>query len=141
MSRKYTKWSEELLTPVVANSRSIAEVLTKLGLKPTGGNYSNLKKNILKFGLDTSHFTGQAWCKGIFKPLDSLKGREAIKKNILRDFGAKCSVCGICDWNGKPLTLELDHINGDNLDNRRENLRILCPNCHSQTPTFRNQKR
>jgi len=54
----------------------------------------------------------------------------------------KCVECGIGnEYNGKPITLELDHINGDNLDNKLENLRILCPNCHSQTPTYKSKNR
>jgi 5-methylcytosine-specific restriction endonuclease McrA len=53
----------------------------------------------------------------------------------------KCLFCKTKEWLGKPLTLELDHVNGDNTDNRRENLRFLCPNCHSQTPTYRRKNR
>jgi len=52
----------------------------------------------------------------------------------------KCSICGINTWLNKPLTLQLDHINGDNRDNRIEILRLLCPNCHSQTDNFCGKK-
>jgi 5-methylcytosine-specific restriction endonuclease McrA len=48
----------------------------------------------------------------------------------------QCEACGISTWLGAPLTLALHHVNGDRLDNRLENLQLLCPNCHSQTPTF-----
>jgi 5-methylcytosine-specific restriction endonuclease McrA len=70
--------------------------------------------------------------------------RHQLKKRLLHlgllDY--KCVGCGNTgEWNGKILSLEIDHINGDNKDNRLENLRILCPNCHSQTPTFRNKNR
>lgn len=61
--------------------------------------------------------------------------RERIRKHHLIEY--KCAICGNTgEWNGKPLTLQIDHINGDHLDNRLENLRFLCPNCHSQTDTF-----
>jgi len=63
--------------------------------------------------------------------------REALKKRILHESDYKCECCGISDWQGKPITLEMDHVDGDPNNNRRENLRILCPNCHSQTHTFR----
>jgi Zn finger protein HypA/HybF involved in hydrogenase expression len=141
MKRKYTRWTKAKLAPVVAESTSIAQVLSKLGLLPAGGNYLNLKRNIILFELDTSHFTGQSWNKGRYTPLRDLKCKTAIKNHILRDAGYKCQECHISEWMGKRITLELDHINGNPLDNSRENLRILCPNCHSQTATFRNQKR
>lgn len=60
--------------------------------------------------------------------------RNLIIKNQLLDY--KCNACGIHEWNGQSLSLQLDHINGENNDHRLENLRFLCPNCHSQTPTF-----
>lgn len=62
------------------------------------------------------------------------------RRIILSEQGNKC-LCGLSEWQGYPIMLELDHINGKHSDNSRENLRILCPNCHSQTPTFRNRKR
>jgi len=141
MARKYTRWSKELLEPIVAECKSIAQVLVKLDLKPAGGNYANLKHNLHKYNIDTSHFTGQAWNRGKYQPLGELKGRMSIRSYMLREVNNTCEECGIMEWQGKPISLELDHISGDNTDNSRENLRILCPNCHSQTSTFRNRKR
>jgi len=67
----------------------------------------------------------------------STYSNEFIKPKFIEMTKYECSECGIVEWNGNPITLELDHINGDNRDNRVKNLRLLCPNCHSQTDTFR----
>lgn len=141
MRNKWVRHSKEVLEPIVKNSKSLAEVLEALGLCKAGGNYKNLKKNIQLFELDISHFSGQGWNKGNYKLLGQLKNHKAIKDAMVREFGYKCQICSIASWLDKPLVLELDHINGNSLDNSKDNLRILCPNCHSQTDTFRNRKR
>jgi len=62
--------------------------------------------------------------------------RYSMRNYIIRERGEKCEECGITDWNGKSLSFHIDHINGNRTDNRKENLKIMCPNCHSQTETF-----
>lgn len=70
-------------------------------------------------------------------PYESLSLAEQ-RDRIKQDQGGKCMWCGIPDiWNGKPLKFDLDHIDGDHTNNDRGNLRLLCPNCHSQTPTYK----
>lgn len=146
------KWTPEQLKDAVKNSRSIRQVITKLGLIPAGGNYEQVKKYIKTYTLDTSHFTGKIWNKGLrgigkpVRPLeeilvsDSLYQSHSLKKrlfsNKLRE--PRCEKCGWAERSvdGR-LPLELDHINGNKRDNRLENLRILCPNCHSLELTHR----
>lgn len=141
------------LANIVKESTSYRQVLQKLGLTMAGGNYKIIKKRISMQGLDTSHFTGQGWSKGktynIRKDikdvlcLGSTIQSYKLKRYLLKFnyFPSECSVCNLKDWLGVPIALELDHINGNNDDNRIENLRILCPNCHAQTPTYRGKNK
>lgn len=151
MSSKYT---EEQFIEAVKTSTSVRQVLSKIGVKEAGGNYKVARDKIKRLNLDTSHFTGMGWLKGqthkhTTKPIEyyltedsyhqsyKLKLRlisEGIKKH-------KCECCGIIQWRGQPTPIELDHINGNNRDNRLENLRLLCPNCHAQTDTYRGRNK
>lgn len=142
MARKYTKWSKEQLEPIVRESISYAECLRKMHLKDAGGNYSNLQRNIDKFNIDTSHMLGQAHNSGKeFKRFEDLIKPTTIKSRLIKELGHKCRRCNNTKWNDKNIPLELEHINGNNRDNSKENLSLLCPNCHAQTPTYRNRKR
>lgn len=77
--------------------------------------------------------------KGIVKDIE--KGDKSFSNQILKKYlllkDDSCSVCGITEWNNSRITLELDHINGDGTNNNMDNLRLLCPNCHSQTDTYK----
>jgi len=139
------------IADAVSTSRSLAQVLAKLGIRP-GGNQARLRERIGQMELDTSHFVGQGWRTGTRipsippKPLDELlvDGRcvsttASLRKRLISE-GLKAQRCESClrsIWNDRPISLELDHVNGRREDNRLENLRILCPNCHAQTDTYR----
>lgn len=149
MPRKL-KYTKEELEQAVKASRSIRQTALKLGLNPSGGGtYHTLRTKFKEWSIDTSHFEGQAWNKGIFiprpaKPLaeymieNSTYGTCHLHRRLLREniFTHQCSECKRTEWNNKPIPLELDHINGVNNDHRIENLRFLCPNCHAQTDTY-----
>ena len=158
-----SKYTPEMLAPIVAECESIGQVLDRLGLRRAGGNYRMIGQRISAYGLDTSHFRGQGWAKG--RTQDDTPGlkRMAARHRLpdaevfrlgstytpgklgkrLRELGRAyaCSECGLVDWRGQPLTLHVDHINGEISDNRPTNLRFLCPNCHQQTRTWGAKKR
>lgn len=75
------------------------------------------------------------------QPFENLSSKSWVRKRLLADRGKQCEICKITDWLDAPISFEIDHIDGNNQNNQLENLRILCPNCHSQTPTFRRRKR
>ena len=149
------KYPLEMLRPVVEASLSYAEVLRRLGLKQTGGSQANIKRLVQDYGINTDHFLGQLRNSGdrhrggpgkasadeilvLRDPLAHPEKPYRLRRAMI-EIGIPycCAVCGMeAFWNNQPLMLTVDHINGCRYDNRRENLRFLCPNCHSQTPTF-----
>jgi hypothetical protein len=143
------KYSEEDFVEAVKSSTSIRQTLSTLGLSPSGGNYICVRRYVEELGLETSHWLGKAHNKGkTLPPRRDLKeylvdnsnySSNSLRKRLIREGfkEGKCESCGITEWNGKPAPLELDHINGIRTDNRLENLRIICPNCHAQTDTYR----
>lgn len=154
MRYKYTK---EQLEEAVKKSLAIAGVCRELKIKACGGNYKTLNSKIKEWEIDINHFTGTAWNQGehfrsfgkkydlekVLIENSPYKNTNSLKKRLYNE-GLKseeCEICGITEWNGKEIIFELDHINGDNTDNRLENLKVLCPNCHSQTNTFRGKNK
>lgn len=142
-------WTKKDLIDAVNNSITITDTIRKLGLRAAGGNFSTVKRYIKLYNIDTSHFDPDSVRIKSFKkdktPLEELlvqdsSARGTRLKEILIEAGLLSNVCSICgqepSWNGKELKLQLDHINGVHTDNRLENLRIVCPNCHTQTDTF-----
>ena len=153
---KPRKWTEVELKRAVVSSQSIREIIEKLGLIPAGGNYATVRKYLRDLTLDIAHLRRQPWNKGL--KVTSNPGRsldEILKPGVyyksfklkgrLFRAGLKPRRCEVCGWAEKTtdgyLPLEIHHINGDPTDNRLDNLQILCPNCHSLKPNYRNRIR
>lgn len=132
-------FNNEQFIAAVSSQKSLAGVMRELGLTPAGGNYHSIKRKIIEMNLDTSHFTGKAWIpRGTeIKPFEKLTHIGTIKKRLISERGHQCECCQKSMWLAGAITLEIDHISGNRFDNSRENLRLLCPNCHSLTPTYR----
>ena len=139
--------TDEQLVEAVKHSHSMADVLRYIGKRLAGGSHAHYSARIQRLNLDTSHFIKTAWNTGrefiklrtAENTLIKREGGHRQKSHLLRraliETGREycCEKCGQTDeWMGNPITLDVDHINADWLDDRAENLRFLCPNCHSQ---------
>jgi 5-methylcytosine-specific restriction endonuclease McrA len=153
---KHIKYTKELLEEAVSNSVSVAGVLRYLNLAQAGGTQCHLKRRIISFGIDYSHFTGQGHNKGkisnnrktaseiLICSDHEYRVRTPKLNRALSDIGRKyeCVECGVGEvYNNKPIVLQIDHIDGNSQNNVESNLRFICPNCHSQTPTWCRKKK
>ena len=153
---KLRSWTDDELALAVEKSRSYRAVLTELSLVPAGGNYDQIKRRIGELSISTSHFSGKGWNVGMkFVPRPAVpvellltedSNVQSYKlKTKLFARGLKKPRCELCGWAKKAqdgrIPVELDHVNGNSKDNRLENLRILCPNCHSLQATHRGKNK
>ena len=158
MPMKKTEYDKDLIEEIVKESVSIAEVLKKLDLKKSGGSYKKIKKIISDYEISTEHFLGQSWLRGRESNTRHTKKSfieevlcengmgwttNNIKKRLL-EINLKENVCEECGqipyWHNEELVLQLHHIDGNNKNNEISNLKMLCPNCHSQTKNFSGKK-
>lgn len=155
MTNKIYDLTDEQFVNMIKESVNISEVLFKLGysIKGNSWGFSQIRRRMEELKLSHADFKGKSTLKiGNEEKLNPDKlfkenckhTRTVLRRYILRHdlIPYRCAICGCAEWQGKTLSLELDHINGINNDNRLENLRFLCPNCHSQTTTYgsRNQQ-
>jgi hypothetical protein len=150
--REGVKWTREVLERAVASSTNMCEVLRRLGLDVVGGHHTHISRRIRAYGIDTSHFrvptrrgeprrprTPEALL--VEQPPEHARrvpGDRLKWAMTTRGVEERCALCGTeAVWRGRPLPLEVDHINGRWQDNRIENLRLLCPNCHATTDRYR----
>ncbi len=151
MAGRRRTWNDQQLREAVGVSHGMAQMLRTLGLRAAGGNYAPFRRYIKEMGLSTEHWTGQGHLKGKTnphvprRPLKEILRRNSnyqsnkLRARLLREglLQAQCSECKLDRWQNCPIPLELDHIDGDVHNNLLSNLRLLCPNCHALTSTYR----
>ncbi|MFD7429130.1 HNH endonuclease signature motif containing protein [Streptomyces sp. NPDC059818] len=147
---------EDTLRDAVPRATSYADVMRALGLEVKDTNHRRVRRKVLQLKLDTSHFTRRPWASAqvrepkaiapttlVIRPQGSVRTNRERLHRALREIGVayRCESCGNRGkWLRQSFTLQIDHINGDWLDNRAENLRYLCPNCHALTETWCRKK-
>ncbi|WP_078882549.1 HNH endonuclease signature motif containing protein [Streptomyces rimosus] len=146
------RWTREVLEPAVASSTNVCEVLRYLGLEVVGGHHTHISRRIRALGIDTSHFTGRGRAQSasrrrcgdrLLVEMPATGARRVPSSSLkavmlARGVTEECRLCGTGpNWRGSTIPLEVDHIDGNWRNNRLENLRILCPNCHSVTDSYR----
>lgn len=142
----YEQVSDEEFAKMASESKSMCEFMYKLGYRSASGSARiPVKKRCDKLGIKIPHHVhiirnpGQRFPDEIYFQKGVERKGQQVRDRLIRSgyVREECAICGLTNvWNGKHLSLQVDHINGDHFDNRLENLRLLCPNCHSQTETY-----
>lgn len=136
--RSYKNYTDQDIITNASKVESLSGLLKSLGLKPAGGNFVHMKKNLQRLNLDCGHWKGQGWNKGQHtKSWENYTDIRSIKKLLIRERGYYCERCRRDLWEGFQIVLEIHHVDGDRSNNNRDNLKLLCCNCHSTTPQWR----
>lgn len=138
---KYRLYTDQDVINYSKEVHSIAGLLRRLDLRPTGGNYANIKRILSRLKVNTEHWTGAAWSRGA-KLKDWSKYTRAVhsKPHLIKVRGHKCEQCNLAKWNEKDIPLEIHHKDGDRTNNEFDNLELVCCNCHALTPGWRRRK-
>lgn len=140
--KKWEKFTKEEIEQFTKESYSYAELAEKCGYNKASGSYTQTMKDMIsQLDLDISHFTFQGWNKDNFDYSRFVYGKKIRSVNMVDAIaalrGRKCENCGLEEWMGSPISLEVHHKDGDELNSVLENLQLLCPNCHSMTDTYK----
>lgn len=138
---KYKNYTDEDIIQNSKTVKSLSQLLRALDLRVAGGNYDNMKRNLQRLNIDTSHWTGQAWNKDAqLKDWSDYSRGANLKPHLIKERGHSCESCALETWLDQPIALEIEHKDGDRTNNCETNLELLCPNCHAQTLTWRRRK-
>ncbi len=139
--RNYRKYTNDDIIKIASEVKNMASLLCRLDLKCAGGNYINMKRKLQKLDIDCSHWTGQGWNKGQrLKDWSDYTKICCLKRHLIKERGHKCEKCNLKIWQNIEIPLEVNHIDGDRTNNKKDNLKLLCPNCHALTPNWRGRK-
>jgi hypothetical protein len=132
--KKYRNYTDEQIIEYAKTAEGMAGLLRKLDLKPLGSNYYTMKRKIQRLKVDTSHWSGQAWNRGKrTQDWSDFSRANNAKPHLIKERGNICECCKNTHWLEKEIKLEIHHEDGDRTNNCKENLKLLCPNCHSFT--------
>lgn len=145
MFTKINKYSQNEIEGIVSKNTQWAKIMAALGYKSCM-HVEQIQKKFQKLGIDFSHVDSTIIKNNTRIPLNDILVQDSLyanmgclQKRLKRElkWEHRCSMCQNTTWNDRPIPIEIDHINGDHRDNRIENIRFLCPNCHAQTDTYK----